>query len=148
MCAIIDANCLGLVFGPRRPEISTLQDAIFERQALVLVHGGQLTREYNRCPSVLKMLATIDRAGMLKKFPDADVDAATAQVSAACASDDPHIIGLARVAGARLLCSADQTLHQDFGNPALVSRPRGKVYQTNDHSRLLRTTKCARKGGC
>ncbi|MDE2766415.1 MAG: hypothetical protein OXI25_08325, partial [Chloroflexota bacterium] len=45
-------------------------------------------------------------------------------------SDDPHIIGLARVSRARLLYSNDQLLQEDFNDHRLVSNPRGKVFST------------------
>ena len=49
-----------------------------------------------------------------------------------CISDDPHVIALARISGARLLCSNDKDLQQDFGTKNLIDRPRGKVYSTRD----------------
>ena len=45
-------------------------------------------------------------------------------------SDDPHILALAVVSGARLLYSNDRLLQHDFKNPALINQPRGKVYST------------------
>ena len=60
-------------------------------------------------------------------------------------SDDPHIIALANVSGARLLYSDDRNLHQDFTDGALIDNPRGKVYSTlrnrdvtQAHRRLMR----------
>ena len=47
-------------------------------------------------------------------------------------SDDPHIIALAQVSGARLLYSNDKSLQQDFKNKDLINNPRGKVYITNE----------------
>ena len=45
-------------------------------------------------------------------------------------SDDPHIIALALVNGARLLYSNDLALQKDFRNAKLVSKPKGKIYTT------------------
>lgn len=45
-------------------------------------------------------------------------------------SDDPHILALAVVSGARLLYSNDRLLQHDFKNLALINQPRGKVYST------------------
>lgn len=64
-------------------------------------------------------------------------------------SDDPHILALARVSGARLLYSNDKNLQQDFKNKKLIDQPRGKVYSTisgggkfqYSHKRLLRLKK-------
>ena len=54
-----------------------------------------------------------------------------------CVSNDPHVIALARISGARLLCSRDQKLHSDFGNKHLVDNPRGSVYQDIPHAPLI-----------
>jgi hypothetical protein len=53
-------------------------------------------------------------------------------------SDDPHIIALAKVSGARLLCSKDQNLHTDFGNRVFIDKPRGNIYQNQSHAKLLK----------
>ena len=52
------------------------------------------------------------------------------QDAGACQSNDLHVLALAQVSGARLLYSNDLSLHQDFGNRDLISRPRGKIYST------------------
>ena len=61
-----------------------------------------------------------------------------------CKSNDPHVLALALVSGARLLYTNDAALIDDFGNPEIVAKPRGKVYTTarnadvtNAHRRLL-----------
>ena len=63
----------------------------------------------------------------------------------ACASPTtPHVLALALVSGARLLYTNDAALIDDFGNPEIVARPRGKIYTTarnanvtDAHRRLL-----------
>ena len=49
-----------------------------------------------------------------------------------CQSNDPHIIALAQVSGARLLYSNDKALQQDFKNQDLINNPKGKIYTTNE----------------
>ena len=60
----------------------------------------------------------------------------------ACKSNDPHIIALAQVSGARLLYSNDKNLRDDFKDTKLVNG--GKIYSTlqdkrfsDAHKRLL-----------
>jgi hypothetical protein len=139
MCLIIDANFIHRVLGPANEDIATLQAAIF-KQSVVIVHGGKLTTEYAQSAKLVRTLAALNRAGVVRRVDDALVDAATAEIEPHCVSDDAHIIGLARATGARILCSADHTLHQDFGNRLLIAGPRGKVYQGNQHAPLLRKT--------
>ena len=69
-------------------------------------------------------------------------------------SDDPHVLGLALVSGARLLYTNDQKLQQDFKNSALI-RPRGKVYTTlvnrrftDVHDGLLKQRNLCGRQGC
>ena len=62
-------------------------------------------------------------------------------------SDDPHVIALAQVSGARLLYTNDEDLQKDFRNTNLVNNPSGKVYSTeaeNTRTRNseLRTRNC------
>ena len=46
-------------------------------------------------------------------------------------SDDPHVIALAQLSGARLLYSNDAALQRDFRSPQLINSPRGRVYSTD-----------------
>ena len=69
-------------------------------------------------------------------------------------SDDPHVLGLALVSGARLLYTNDRELQKDFTNPALI-RPRGKVYSTvvhrhftEAHEGLLKQRNLCSRQGC
>ena len=48
-----------------------------------------------------------------------------------CESDDPHIIALAQISGARLLYTNDLALQRDFRKRDLIADPRGKVYSTH-----------------
>ena len=62
----------------------------------------------------------------------------------ACISNDCHIIALARASGARLLCSDDVKLGEDFKNKKWIDKPRGKIYKNATHNKLLkkRCNKC------
>jgi len=62
----------------------------------------------------------------------------TEQIRSLCESDDPHVIALAQISGARILCSRDKNLHKDFTNSELVNDPRGRIYQNSSHAQLFR----------
>ena len=94
-----------------------------------------------------ELLQQLTVAGRAFTVDDAQVDATTEVVRPQCRSNDPHVVALAQVSGARLLYSNDTTLHQDFGDPQLINAPRGSVFSTNrsdrfsrHHRRLLRRT--------
>src|SRR5665213_2710356 len=122
MCLIIDANVASLVFSATPgTAFQPVWDALAKKKA-VAVHGGHLTEEYRRIVRIRKILIELGRQGVLRKVPDDLVVAETADYQARpIQSDDPHILGLAKIAKVRLLCSRDQDLHADFTNPALLS---------------------------
>jgi hypothetical protein len=104
-----------------------------------LMFGGRLAEEYGRVAALRRIVVELNRAGRAVRIEDKLVNDEEEAVCALgyCRSDDEHIIALARVSGVRLLCSLDQNLHADFTNRHLLSTPRGKVYQTAKHRRLL-----------
>ena len=58
-------------------------------------------------------------------------------------SDDPHVLALARVSGARLLYTNDANLMADFKNKRLIDDPRGSVYTRAANAHLFRRAVCA-----
>lgn len=53
------------------------------------------------------------------------------QLESIAKSDDPHIVALALVSGARLLYSNDRDLMDDFRDQKLIGDPPGRVYSTD-----------------
>ena len=58
-------------------------------------------------------------------------------------SDDPHVLALARVSGARLLYTGDTDLIADFKDKKIIDSPRGKVYSGAANTNLLTRSACA-----
>jgi hypothetical protein len=143
MCIIVDNNVVDQVLRGDDPNFHTLREGLHGRSALRIrmAYGGRLRREYERSQALIRLLATLDRAGRAFKVDDREVDSEELRIeqSRLCVSDDPHIIALAFVAKVRLLCSKDEALHSDFTNQRLLDAPRGKVYQDPSHAHLLLT---------
>jgi hypothetical protein len=142
MCVIIDVNLAFRIFtsAPEtdfRPVFDWLHAP---GKNGCLVFGGRLLEELSNRIASLRYLRALLQAGRAYRFPDAIIQSDEQQIrgSGLCKSDDSHVVALARVSGARTLCSHDQTLHQDFRNPKLISKPRGRVYQNATHAHLLR----------
>ncbi len=118
-----------------------IREKIMVDKALKLVYGGKLLREYARSRDVMRMVHRLDQAGRAMVYEDSRIDARAAEIKklCLCISNDVHIIALAQESGARLLCTEDYNLQLDFGNPALIQRPRGRVYKkaTRAHRELL-----------
>jgi len=141
MCLIIDANIAHLVFDtqPHRDFIPVWN--WLSSPQCCLVYGGRLARELSKIGKARRYLRALDQAGKARHIPENSV--ATEQRNMIekghpFVSNDLHVIALARISSARLLCSHDQALHTDFKNQRLISRPKGKIYQNPDHEHLLR----------
>ena len=143
MCLIVDANLAPLVFGENphddfRPIINWLfSKSCDERLIGKLVVGGQLATELDKINKARESIIELNRMGRARIIPKNDTDKKSKQIKDLCKSDDPHVIALARLSGARILCSQDKTLHKDFRNPKLISDPRGHIYQNAEHEHLL-----------
>lgn len=133
MCAIIDANVVGEVFGSNRsPAGKQFFDWVNTGRGRLMT-GGKLTSELDKGSAKFRLWAAQAlRSGLLITVNDEEVDdrANKLQQGQACKSDDPHIIALAQVGGARLLYSNDKDLHKDFRDKNLIDDPRGNVYST------------------
>lgn len=135
MCAIVDANVVSEVFGTNPPEAGMEFLLWIERNVNGrLVVGGKLLDElYNSSPGFREWASEVQRSGNMRRIKKEQIDVQEEKLREASeyVSDDPHIIALAQVSGARLLYSNDKKLQQDFNNKELIDNPRGKVYTTN-----------------
>lgn len=139
MCIIVDTNLASRIFSRQDDNFSPILNWVEGRKGM-LVHGGRLSRELFRLREVRRILIEYDRQGFIHRSDDNSVDEEEGQVSGDCNSDDPHIIALARVSGARVLCTNDRDLMDDFCNRNLVPNPRGHIYQRREHAHLLNCT--------
>jgi len=124
------------------PDFKDLSDSLFGRRnpSAKIVYGGGLKREYLRSGKVRRVLLELDRNGRAQQVKDSEVDAEEKKLMSndVCVSDDEHVIALARISGARLLCSDDNALENDFRNHQLVNSPRGNIYKRcPDHNHLI-----------
>ena len=144
MCAVLDANVASEVFGADQPPAGKGFFDWINSGGGRLVVGGRLRGELRASSGGFrKWAAQAQRYGRIRLKDDDEVDARTEalQGEAALMSDDPHIIALAQVSGARLLYSNDRALQQDFRNRDLISNPRGSVYSTLGDKNFTRSRK-------
>lgn len=151
MCVIVDANLAAAVFGNSgladfRPVVEWISSPKKNGQ---LVAGGQLVDELSRVAGARRYLRSLQQAGRVRLIPDEEVRKEERRVhnSGLCQSNDHHVIALARVSGARTLCSNDRDLCRDFKNPQIISKPRGHIYRNSRHIHLLKHTRSCRKRG-
>ena len=134
MCAIVDANVSAQVFEPgqQSPAGKKFLEWLTKRKGRLVV-GGKLLEELERGSKGFKTWGVEAlRAGKMRVVNASEIGAKTEELQReeGYRSDDPHILALAQVSGARLLYSNDSNLQQDFGNRKLIDNPRGKVYST------------------
>ena len=133
MCAIVDANVASEVFGSKLPPAGEKFFDWLNKGSGRLVVGGKLLEELEKSSADFRRWGQeAQLAGKMRIASKSEVDARTEQIQSegAIRSDDPHVIALAQVSGARLLYSNDGNLQQDFKNKKLIDDPRGKVYST------------------
>jgi hypothetical protein len=139
MCVIIDACLAGPIFNtPSHCDFIPLWDWILRKDGCI-VFGGKLATELEKVKEGARQLQQLSASGKARRVKThlLNEEEANLKAKGLCKSDDPHVIALARVSRARVLCSRDKALHADFTNPNLISRPRGRVYQNATHAKVL-----------
>ena len=148
MCIIVDANRLGAFLADPPDDDSRPIRKWLDRGAGSIVYstGGRFAREIRGRAKA--KLADYVRAGRAKLIPASRFadDECDLKARADLRSDDPHVLALARAAGARLLYTADRNLISDFKDRRFIDGPRGKVYSGAGNAGLLTRSVCASPG--
>ena len=142
MCAIVDNNVRHEVFGDSPSPAGKHFLNWLEQRGGTLVIGGKLLRdELGQYDHFRKWFLQAALSGSVKRVADDTVDAASARLTerGLCRSDDPHILALAQVSGARLLFTNDRALQNDFTDRRILTNPRGRIYTTVEHSDIRPT---------
>ena len=155
MCAIIDANVSSGVFGRNQSEAGREFLRRINSESLRLVVGGKLLRELAEVRGAREWMQQAIQSARIRVEEEELVNSRAEELrkDRECRSDDPHIIALAQISGARLLYSNDRKLQDDFTDNLLIHSPRGKIYSTSrspeftkTHRNLLRNRNlCQRK---
>lgn len=143
MCLIVDACVASKVFGSRPSEdFAAIVEWLGNKDGC-LTTGGHLETELLHMESGRRMLRQLKQAGRLRQEAPSDVEAEEGCVRKEnkAKSNDPHVLALARVSGARVLCTDDSDLMDDFRNRDVLSPP-GRILTKKDHLDMLREKKC------
>ena len=161
MCAIVDAQVAHEVFGGDPSSAGREFFKWIHKGSGRLVTGGKLWQELKRgSPDFRQWAREAQLAGLINLLDERQVDQRTTQIErdAEHKSNDPHVLAVAQISGARLIFTNDEHLGQDFRNKSLIDQPRGSVYHTRDvraandnkefsptHKRLLSNSRLCRK---
>ena len=147
-CAILDADCIGEVFGNDESEAG----AEFLRWVLDgklrLITGGHAQEELRRSAEFRKWAAAgPPNLGVYRQrliAPEKEKLDQRKLVDDDIKSNDTHVLALALVSGGRLLYSRDLALRVDFTDPSIIIGPWGQLYNegakdsfTDEHRRRL-----------
>ena len=142
MCAIVDTNCLPEVFARvgRSRGGKLFYDWMTTGHGKLVV-GGRCRHEIKKSEVVHKWMRQAKLNGRAIFVEDVHVNRKEQKIEAegGIISDDPHIIALALISGARLLHSRDGALQKDFTRKEIVNNPRGKVFPTEASAKAQRT---------
>lgn len=152
MCAILDANRWHEMFSRERSPAAAGFRQWLEKKQGFLVVGGKLRREVAKSRGGKRRVQELQNRGQLVPVRDAEVDAEAQRLEQdrRVRSDDPHILALARVSGARLLYTNDKDLQKDFRDSRLLRD--GRIYTSVKNKKfdrrkkvLLRSHRCQRR---
>ena len=140
MCAIVDTSARDEIFRIHVPGAADAAAKFFEwlhfGDGQIVVGGTKLRTELfgSTKRGKQRVFEELKRRGAVREVKDEEVDAREDVLRNVTEfqSNDHHIIALAQISGARLLCANDGDLRQDFGNMNLIKKPRGRVYSTKD----------------
>lgn len=148
MCAILDTNSAHDVFGlSGRSAAGEDSYMHLQRGGMELVVGGKVLRKLRRSSGEFReWFKEADRGGhrgRVRNVAPEEVNArqAVLERSQKLRSNDPHIIALAQVSGARLLYTKDKHLREDFANGEILNSPRGMLYPVGDGPQAKRDRK-------
>ncbi|OJU75640.1 MAG: hypothetical protein BGO09_06515 [Bacteroidetes bacterium 47-18] len=143
MCIVVDTNVLSSVFvssSANHSEFKPVKDWIIEGKGKVVFGGTKYLDEIKK--KYLSLFTQLKKAGKAISVSSNLVDAEQATVAAMITHpdfDDPHLVGLLRVSGCKLVCSLDSRAypffrHNLFFSPA-AKRP--KIYSGLSNATLL-----------
>ena len=145
MCAIVDANVGGDVFGERSTAAGSYFRDWLSKGKGKLVVGGLLLDELSSSLRFRRWYEENVLAGRVIQPSRSDIEDHEVRIRMRGnhRSDDEHVLALASASGARLLFTKDSALMDDFRDAEILSQP-GRIYTTHrseavtsTHKRLL-----------
>ena len=141
MCIILDTNMFYKFKNLDDEDMKPVWDWLNEQNGKIVYTSTKKIEEEWERGGMTDLIKLLTQSGQLKDISSQEVEQKKRELNQTgeVKSNDLYTIALAMVAGVKILLSEDKTLHEDFKNRKLVG---GKVYQTRDHSRLLRGYTC------
>lgn len=135
MCVIVDSNAAHQIFTDKPSDAGKELFSWISKGKARLVTGGRHLYELRGSGKEARILISQTiQSGVARRLCPHRVTEREKKVQQEfqLKSDDPHIIALAQLSGARLLFSNDRDLHLDFRDSRLIHSPYGHIYTTVD----------------
>ena len=138
-------SCMRFSAPGERPSAASSLNGLKRGKARIVV-GDHLGQELNAVEYFRVWADIALNMGWMNGFPWHEVSRRKARLqrTGGFISNDPDILALAQISGARLLFSNDEKLQKDFRNKRLIDNPRGTSYATrrsheftSTHRRIL-----------
>ena len=139
MCIILDVNCFNEFQDLKNQDMEPVRKWLKKENNKIVYSPTKKFQSDWKGENKRRWLKQRIRAGKLRQEDKRKVELKAEKLKGNINSNDEHIIALAMVAGVSVLVSHDRDLHIDFSNPQLVG---GKVYQKQNHHRLLKPDMC------
>ena len=139
-CAILDADCVGEVFGREESEAGAEFLRWLLDGKLRLVSGGQAQEELRENNEFRQWAAA--RPPNLMVFSQSLIEPRKTELDnrkrtfGDVRSNDTHVLALALISGSRLLYSRDKALRADFEDASIILGPWGQLYNEGAKDRL------------
>ena len=148
MCAILDNDVCAKVFGEEeRPEAGKRFFDWIHNGSGRLVIGGRLRSELYKNQKFKMWANTAIKVGKLKEFDDDAINQLEGTLDS-LRSNDAHIIALAKISHARVLCTNDRKLKEDFKDRKIINKPKGAIYSIPDRAVFEKQRKFLQKHSC
>jgi len=143
MCIVIDTNVLANVFkesSANHAQFKPVRDWIIDGKGKIVFGGTKYMNEIQ--DKYRKIFLELKKAGKAVHVKTASVDSEQQTVTRLITHpdfDDPHLVGLLRVSGCKLICSLDSRAFPFFRHSVFFSSAanRPKIYSTLSNARLL-----------
>lgn len=145
MCIVVDPPTLIPMFKADDPEhlnFAPVKEWIDTGPGKFVIGGKKFRAELMAVGTMIKLLTEFEKRGKVLRQNDADVDQhelTVRDIEPAKDFDDPHLVALVRVSGARLVCTRDQRSHKYLKESRFYEQTCGrpKIYTKAKNSSLL-----------
>jgi len=141
MCLIVDTSVVNELVANKTQRSKVFLEFQSKRRIRIAT-CSDLQKEHKGNAAVIAFFRRIKQNNLLDEIGDSRIRVEQRAVrEIGCKSNDPHVLALARVSGARVIATDDSDLRRDVGNAKLL-KPKGKVFSKANQRHLFSGRYC------